>query len=71
MYDALAKQDCPEVRHSWRAARTLGYDVELGRVNSRNPSVLERSLERTIPLCRFVNGAASPWQTSDGCLAMQ
>lgn len=24
------------VRHSWRTARTLGYDVELGRVNNRN-----------------------------------
>jgi len=33
---ALAKRDCPEVHHSWRAARTLGYDVELSRVNSRN-----------------------------------
>lgn len=66
------KRNFPGIHHSWRAARTLGYNVELGRVNSRNRArVLERSFERTIPLCRFANGAVSPRQINDGCLAMQ
>lgn len=33
---ALVKRDFPGIHHSWRAVRTLGYNVELDRVNSRN-----------------------------------
>lgn len=71
MYDALAKHDCPRARHSWRTARTLGYDVELGRVNNRNRACWRDPSKEQYLFVGWQTGLFRPGKQVLGCLAMQ